>query len=234
MLCILPSIEIFALKADSEKGKEADASVRRIAFVGVGAGNLHSNYFSDDMIAGKMNVPEDSINETFNRHFYEILNEACLEEKKPDVVYCCFDDSKTILESVAYNRKGDEMESDFSGVPQELLNGFFEKTSTGCLVLIDQYYIKKEGYPYHNISHIITCSAYDRNGEVIFRGRHRFSSLDMEDFDQYAKQFSKIAHKLLAKIDPILHTAQFRKTPQRTALFPLFLPHHLAQTKYNQ
>jgi hypothetical protein len=201
MLCILPSTGIFTLKADSGKVKEADANLPRIAFLGISAGNLRSNYFSDEMIAGKMDVPEDSINETFNRHFYEMLSEACLKNSKPDIVYCCFDEGKTILESVTYNHKGDEMESDFSGVPQELLSDFFEKTSTGCLMLVDQYYIKKEGYPYHNISHIITCSVYDKNMEIIFRGSHRFSSLDMEDFDHYAKQFSKIAHKLLAKID---------------------------------
>jgi hypothetical protein len=189
------------LKADGGKAKEADMDSQRIAFLGVGIDNLRSNYFSDEIIAGKMNVPEDSINETFNRHFYELLHDACLKSRKPNIVYCCFDEGRTILESVTYSNKGDEMESDLSGVPQELLNGFFEKTSTGRLMLIDQYYIKKEGYPYHNVSHIITYSVYDRNRAVIFRGRHQFSSLDMEDFDNYTKQFSKIAQKLLAKID---------------------------------
>jgi hypothetical protein len=201
ILCIISIVGVYTSKANNGKEKEAIDNTQRIAFLGIDNENLHSNYFSDETIAEKMNVPEDSINETFNRHFFEILNNACIKNSKINMVYCCFEEGKRILESVKYDNKGDEMESDISGISQGHWNHFFEKTSTAYLMLVDQYYIKKEGYPYHNISHIIAYSLYDKNKKIVFRGRHQFSSLDMDDFSHYAKQFSKIANKLLAKMN---------------------------------
>ncbi|MDR1380760.1 MAG: hypothetical protein LBJ47_04690 [Tannerella sp.] len=193
LLIMLPS-GIFTAQANGERENE------RIAFLGIGSGNLRSNYYPDEIIAGKMNVPEDSINETFGRRFYEILNETCVRNGTPNIVYCCFEEGRAILASVKYNSRGDEMESDLSAVSQERLDDFFEQTSTGYLMIIDQYYIKREGYPYHNVSHIVAYSVYDSKREIVFRGRHQFSSLDMEEFSRYTRQFSKIAQKLLAKI----------------------------------
>jgi hypothetical protein len=201
MLCILPVFGTVTAKANNGDEKEGIENAQRVAFLGIGSDNLRSNYFSDEIIAGKMNVPEDSIHEAFNRHFFEILSKVSAKNRKTNVVYCCFGEGKTILESVKYDNKGDEMESDISGVSQRQLSEFLEKTSTVYLALIDQYYIKKEGYPYNNISHIIAYSVYDGNKNVVFRGRHQFSSLEMDDFSNYTKQFSKIANKLLAKIN---------------------------------
>jgi hypothetical protein len=198
---MVPAFGIRTLSAGDGDGRDIAVDVQRIAFLGIGSGNLRSNYFSDETIAERMNVPEDSIHEVFNGVFFEYLNHASLKGGKADVVYCCLGEGKAILESVKYDNRGDEMESDLSAVPQGELSDFLQKTSTDYLVLVDQYYIKREGYPYHNISHIINYSVYDGKKKVVCRGRHRFSSLDMDDLGSYSRQFSKIASKLLAKIN---------------------------------
>jgi hypothetical protein len=198
---MIPVFGICTLSAGDGDGKDAAAGVQRIAFLGIGNDNLHSNYFSDETIAQRMNVPEDSINEAFNRIFFETLSRASLKDGKTNMVYCCPEEGQAIRESVKYTMSGDEMESDLSAVPQGELNGFLKKTSTAYVMLVDQYYIKREGYPYHNVSHIINYSVYDGSKKVVFRGRHRFSSLDMDDLGRYSKQFSKIAGKLLAKMN---------------------------------
>lgn len=191
----------FASKKNEEKESNHSAHAARIAFVGVDLVNFRSNYLSQDVIADKLSVEEDSIDNAFNQDFYNALYEICQKKGQYEIVYCCYADGKNLLDRINYQEKGDEMYSDISGVSQEDFNSIINSADADYVALIDQYYIKKEGYPYHNLSHIINYSVFDKNKNKISEGCHRFTSLEMENLNEYSKQFTKAADKLLAKIE---------------------------------
>ncbi|MCC8152828.1 MAG: hypothetical protein LIP01_00590, partial [Tannerellaceae bacterium] len=186
-------------KAESKNSYHKNESAR-IAFLGVPMHNLRSNYFTNDLLAEKMDAPEDAIDEVFSKNFFTLLEKACTRTNKMEAVYCCCEDAQSILKTVDFIEEGDGIKSDFSTVPAESIDALLEKTMADYIVLIDQYYVKKEGYPYNNISHIISYSVYDENRTIVSQGRHHFTSLDMDELSRYNKQFSKAAHKLIAKI----------------------------------
>ncbi len=186
-------------RSGSKSSPDKNGTVR-IAFLGIDRENLRSNYYTSDVIAGKMDTTEEAIDQAFNTSFFIALESACTRNNKIAAIFSCCEDAYTVLEAVEYVEEGDEIRSNLSVVPQASVEVLLEKTTADYLVLIDQYYIKKEGYPYNNISHIIGYSVYDENREVVSRGRHHFTSLDIDNLNRYNKQFSKVANKMLARL----------------------------------
>ena len=200
-LVALTLSNVFAEKKNEVKEYSNSTDVIRVAFLGVDINNLRSNYLGDDVIAEKFSADEDSINVAFNQDFFEALRKNGSKKGKYDFVYCCHTNNKNFLDRITYKEEGDEMYSDISEITQEDFNAVIDNAHADFMVLIDQYYIKKEGYPYHNYSHIINYSVFNKDKIKVSKGCYRFTSIEMEKLDDYSKQFMKAADKLVAKIE---------------------------------
>lgn len=169
-----------------------------ILFVGVKDYNVSSNYYTKDQIADHFNVPESEVEEFFNETFYTVFNEAVA--KKSLRLANCDETASQIVSHLDYDYQDGVLCSDLSGVDEAEYRNTLKQSGAQYLLVCDQYYVEKVGYPYDNFAHILHYSVFNASREKVYDGRFQYAALDLGNSDLLEKQLRKAADKFLKTI----------------------------------
>lgn len=67
-------------------------------------------------------------------------------------------------------------------------------------IVVENYEVAQQGYPYHNFLHVISYAVYDAAGSCILEARQQFATIECTDTDQLQKQLRKAAKKVVSKL----------------------------------
>lgn len=179
---------------DSDGANAAADKKTTIVFVGIESRSLpplDRDYFEMD---------EAEIETSLNRIMFDAFSEA-MAKKKCTLIACSDEQAEIIgsgLDFVDADSQYYERTSDISACDEDRFREMLAESEAQYLLVIDQYDVRKEGYPYNNFAHILRYSVYDRNKNKVFNGRHQFAMLDAVEANTLAKQSQKAAGKFLS------------------------------------
>jgi hypothetical protein len=182
-------------RAENEK---TIPSVRRILFVGLKDCYLSSDYYTGDQIAETFDVAPGTMDEVVNSEFYGAFSEAA--GKRSLSLTACDDAAQEMISDLQYDYDGDVLYSNLSEIDENLYRSVLEQAQAEYMLVIDQYYIKKEIYPYDNFAHTFHYSVYDTSKNKIYDGHYRFTAFDLGTLSMLQKQMRKAADKCIRNI----------------------------------
>lgn len=200
---VLTVFSVNSFAADKSKdaaAKEEVKSKNSVLFVGVQPQNLLSNCFSPAQMAENFSVAQTEVESCLNREIYTAFREAAVKANL-DIATPDAQTAEGLSDRLEYEYKGDEMNCNLANLDNEEYRTVLHKFGAGYLLVVDQYYVKQEGYPYNNYSHILNYSVYDASRNKVFSDRYQFATLDMGSREQIFKQVKKAAGKFIRTIE---------------------------------
>ncbi|MDR1602379.1 MAG: hypothetical protein LBS42_08130 [Tannerella sp.] len=179
-------------------GNDAVPAVRKILFVGLKNGYFSSDYYTGDQIAENFDVPPDAMDEFINGEFYGAFEDVAM--KKNLRLTVCDEKARVVISDLQYDYDGDVLYSNLSKIDEKEYRDVLQQAQAEYLLVFDQYYIKKEVYPYDNFAHIFHYSVYDASKNKVYDGHYRFSAFDLGTLSMLQKQIKKAADKCIRSI----------------------------------
>ncbi|MCC8173589.1 MAG: hypothetical protein LIO65_04140 [Odoribacter sp.] len=187
-------------------GKNAnmkESSAKKVLVVGFEKDNIASNYYYDQIIAEKTNVPLDSIEYYFNQVIIDPLT-SCAGKSNLQFIPCYNPQQlQGLTEKIQYAGEEENLRSDLSTLNEEDFEKLLSEFNADYLLVISQYYMKKELQPFPYLFHIVNFEVYDKNKDKKYEGRSYFNSSDLMPLEQYDKQYQKLAGKMMAQISKV-------------------------------
>ncbi len=199
-IAILFLINILALplSAKNDEKKSETNSKKTVLIIGVGKKNITSNYYYDEVIAEKINLPVDSIEHHFNKAIIGNLTSAVSGEL--EFIWC---DRFPAQLSINYEGLESELHSDFSSVSETEYQALLDRFDADYLLLVCQYHLKKELKPFPSLFHIVNFDIYDKQKSKRYQGQSFFSSTDLMPLNNFDKQYQKVANKMVAQMNKV-------------------------------
>jgi hypothetical protein len=179
-------------------GNDAVPFVRKMLFVGLKDGYFSSDYYTGDQIAENFAVSPEAMDEFINGAFYDAFENVA--GKKNLHLTVCDERAKRITADLLYDYDGDVLYSNLSKIDEKEYRDVLQQAQAEYLLVFDQYYIKKEGYPYDNFAHIFHYSVYDASKNKVYDGHYRFTAFDLGTLPMLQKQIKKAADKCIRSI----------------------------------
>lgn len=173
------------------EGKSETVSNSSILFVGIKDYNLWSNYYTDDQIAENFKVKKEEVVDFFNQMFYQAFNDVA--SKKGFQLTTSGESVEVVCNNLIFDSKNDIVYSNISGINEKEYKTMLSELNTTLMLVLDQYYVKKEGYPYDNFSHILHYSVYDSSRNKVYDGNYQYVALDLGNSAMIQKQMRKAA-----------------------------------------
>jgi hypothetical protein len=173
-------------------------ALRKILFVGLKGCYFSSDYYTGDQIAENFDVAPDAVDEFINDEFYGAFRDVA--GKKNLHLSLCDEAAAQMISSLRYDYDGDVLYSNLSDIDEQEYRSVLQRSQAEYMLVIDQYYIKKEIYPYDSFTHMIHCSVYDASKNKVYDGHYRFTAFDLGSLPLLQKQIKKAADKCIRNI----------------------------------
>ena len=187
--------------ASPAASKDADARAG-VLVVGFEREKIASNYYHDGMIAEKIDIPVDSLAAHFNRAIVDRL--AGVTSGPARFIRVARDATGNIPARV--RREGDEerRRDDLSRVAPGELARLLDTFEAGYLLVMSQYYMKREEEPFPYLYHIINYEVYDRAGVKRHEGNASFDTPDLFQAGRLDKHYRKVASRILDRVQRVV------------------------------
>ncbi|MDR2120903.1 MAG: hypothetical protein LBP64_08555 [Tannerella sp.] len=179
-------------------GDDTAPATRIILFAGLKGCYFSSDYYTADRIAENFGVATDATDEFINREFYNAFADAAVKQSLR--LSACDDAAARLVAGLRYDYDGDVLYSNLSEIDEEEYRRVMQDAQAAYLLVIDQYYIKKEVYPYDSFTHMFHYSVYDASKARVYDGHYRFVAFDLGTLPLLQKQIRKAADKCLRSI----------------------------------
>ena len=177
-------------------GNDADPALRGILFVGLKGCYFSSDYYTGDQIAANFDVEPDAVDEFINHEFYDAFKDGA---GKKNLYLSAYNDETAaqVISSLRYAYDGDVLYSNLSDIDEKEYRNILQQAQAGYMLVIDQYYIRKEVYPYDNFTHMFHYSVYDASKNKVYDGHYHFVAFDLGALSLLQKQMRKAADKCI-------------------------------------
>jgi hypothetical protein len=188
--------------ATSRAGSDNDAPTN-VLVVGLDRERVTSNYYPDGMIAEKIGLPLDSVAPYINRAIVARLAGTT----RGAVRFIRLDDAngtREVTNHARYEGDAERSHGDLSRVAREDFNRLLDAFNADYLLVVSQYYMKKQDEPFPFLYHVINYEVYDRSKAKRYEGYAGFDTPDLLPAPQLDKHYRKIVDRMADRVCKVI------------------------------